>query len=49
MQKYFLVVNLVRKVPIEQLVAQLKHGKIISKERVIRESMFSIYIPCDMG
>lgn len=48
MQKYFLVVNLVRKVPIEQLVTQLKRGKIISSERVIHESMFGFQLPCNM-
>lgn len=37
-QKFFLVVNLVRKTPVEVLVEKLKAGRLISKEQVLRES-----------
>lgn len=37
-QKFFLVVNLVRKIPVEVLVQKLKAGTAISKEQVLRES-----------
>lgn len=40
-QKYHLVVNLVRQHTVEELVARLKAGKIISKEQVLRESKLS--------
>jgi len=33
-----MVVNLVRRHPVEELVAKLKHGKTIAKEQVLRES-----------
>lgn len=36
-----MVVNLVRRHPVEDLVARLKNGKQISKEQVIRESRFT--------
>ena len=36
-KRFFLVVNLVRLHPVEELVAKLKSGKTISTERVIRE------------
>ena len=42
MQTFLLVVNLVQKQPIDELVRRLKAGKLISKERVLRESMGSI-------
>jgi hypothetical protein len=38
LQKFFLVVNLVQMKPVEELVAKLRRGKVISKERVIQES-----------
>ena len=38
LQKFFLVVNLVQMKPVEELVAKLRTGKVISKERVIQES-----------
>jgi hypothetical protein len=41
-QKFFLVVNLVRKTPIEVLVDRLKAGRSISKEQVLRESEFVV-------
>ena len=41
MQKFFVLVNLVQKHPLEKLVAELKARKTISKEQVIRESMAS--------
>lgn len=37
-QKYFVMINLVKKQPVEALVAKLKAGRIISKEQVLRES-----------
>ena len=37
-QRYFIVANLVRSALVSDLVATLKAGKTISKERVIRES-----------
>jgi E3 SUMO-protein ligase PIAS1 len=37
-QKFFVLANLVKQHPVEDLVAQLKSRKIISKEQVIRES-----------
>ncbi|KAL8737941.1 MAG: hypothetical protein Q9181_001204 [Wetmoreana brouardii] len=36
-QKFFFVVNLVKRHPVEELVAKLKSGKVITKEQVIRE------------
>ncbi|KAF7513287.1 hypothetical protein GJ744_009708 [Endocarpon pusillum] len=36
-KKFFLVVNLVRKTPVEVLVEKLKAGRLISKEQVLRE------------
>ena len=45
MQKYHLVVNLVRQHTVEELVARLKAGKIISKEQVLRESKWSSVAP----
>lgn len=38
LKKFFVVANLVRQHPVDELVAQLKSRKIISKEQVIRES-----------
>lgn len=40
LQKYFLVVNLVQKKPVDVLLSELRRGKYISKDRVIRESKF---------
>ncbi|KAL6719580.1 E3 SUMO-protein ligase pli1 [Lecanora helva] len=37
LQKYFLVVNLVKCHPVDELVAKLKSGKTIAKDQVIRE------------
>ena len=34
-----MVVNLVKRHPVEDLVSKLKSGKTIAKEQVIRESM----------
>ena len=39
MQKFYVLVNLVQRHPVDELVAELKARKIISKEQVIRESM----------
>lgn len=39
-QKFFVLANLVKQHPVEDLVAQLKSRKIISKEQVIRESKY---------
>ena len=36
-----MVVNLVRRHPVEELVAKLKSGKTIAKEQVVRESRLS--------
>ncbi|KAJ5884132.1 uncharacterized protein N7473_011018 [Penicillium subrubescens] len=36
-KKFFVIANLVRQHPVDELVAQLKSRKIISKEQVIRE------------
>jgi hypothetical protein len=38
-QKFYVLVNLVQRHPVDELVAELKARKIISKEQVIRESM----------
>ena len=38
-QRFFLVVNLVKRHPVEKLVSKLKSGKTITKEQVVRESM----------
>lgn len=35
-----MVVNLVKRHPVEELVAKLKSGKTIVKEQVVRESRF---------
>jgi E3 SUMO-protein ligase PIAS1 len=40
-QKYYLVVNQVVKKPVEMLVSELKRGKFISKEQVLKESMYT--------
>lgn len=37
-QRYLMVVNLVKRHPVEELVSKLKSGKTIVKEQVIRES-----------
>ena len=37
-QKFYMVINLVQKRPVDQLVADLRRGKFISKEQVLRES-----------
>ena len=34
-----MIVNLVRRHPVEELVTKLKAGKTITKEQVLRESM----------
>lgn len=44
-QKYFVLVNLVQRYPIEDLVAELKARKTISKEQVVRESMIPFTQP----
>ncbi|KAL2428979.1 E3 SUMO-protein ligase pli1 [Exophiala dermatitidis] len=36
-QKYFLVVNLVSKKPIDTMVSEIRHGKTISKEQILRD------------
>lgn len=36
-----MIVNLVKRHPVEELVAKLKSGKIIAKEQVVRESGLS--------
>lgn len=41
MQKFFLVVNLVSKKTIDTMVNQLRRGRMISKDSVIRESAFT--------
>ena len=41
-KRFFLVVNLVRQHPVEELVAKLKSGKGISKEQVIREMVSKV-------
>ena len=35
------MVNMVKRHPVEELVAKLKSGKTIAKEQVVRESRFS--------
>lgn len=37
-QRYLMVVNLVKRHPMEELISKLKSGKTIVKEQVIRES-----------
>ena len=37
-----MVVNLVRRHSVEELVATLNSGKVITKEQVVRESMMMI-------
>lgn len=37
-QKFYLVVNLVQKRPVDELVGRLRKGKMITKERVIETS-----------
>ena len=37
-QRYLMVVNLVKRHPVEELVSKLKSGKTIVKEQVVRES-----------
>lgn len=39
-QKFYLVVNLVKQHRVEDLVSKLKSGRMISKDRVIRESNY---------
>lgn len=41
-QKFFVLVNLVQRHPVEELVAELKARKTISKEQVLRESTLTI-------
>lgn len=43
-QKYFLLVNLVQKRSINSLVEELKRGKYLSRERIIRDSEWSDYV-----
>ena len=45
MQKFYVLVNLVRRHPVDELVAELKARKIISREQVIRESMLDSLQP----
>ena len=45
LQKFFIVVNLVKQHSIEDLVAKLKAGQKIQKERVIKESKLSFNFP----
>lgn len=45
-QKFFIVVNLVEQNPVEELVTKLKSGKLISRERVIRESEYCTLPHC---
>lgn len=40
LQKYYIVVNLVKTHSVEELVLKLNSGKTISKEQVVRESLF---------
>jgi hypothetical protein len=44
-KKFFVIANLVRQHPVDELVTQLKSRKIISKEQVIRESENNTF-PC---
>lgn len=37
-QKFFVLANMVKQHPVEELVSQLKSRKLISKEQVLRES-----------
>ena len=37
-QTFYLVVNMVQKKPVEQLVAKLRAGKTIQRDRVIQDS-----------
>lgn len=37
-----MIVNLVRQHPVEELVARLKSGRIITREQVIRESTLNM-------
>ena len=37
-QKFYLLVNLVSKKSIDAMVSQIRHGRMISKDQVIRES-----------
>lgn len=37
-----MIANLVRQHPVEELVTQLKSGKLISKDQVIRESKVTL-------
>lgn len=39
-QKYYLTANLVQKKPVDSLLADLRRGKYISKDRVIKESEY---------
>ena len=38
MQRFLIVVNFVRRHPVEELVAKLSAGKTITKDQVVRES-----------
>ena len=42
-KKFYLIVNLVRQHPVEELVAKLKSGKGISKEQVVREMVSKVH------
>ena len=44
-QKFYLVVNLVSKNSIDAMVSQIRHGRMISKVQVVRESTYSRPIP----
>jgi E3 SUMO-protein ligase PIAS1 len=48
LKKFFVVANLVRQHPVDELVSQLKSRKIISKEQVIRESKNNIHLLCTL-
>ena len=39
-----MVVNLVKKKPVDTLVEELRRGKSISKEQVLRESEFADWV-----
>jgi hypothetical protein len=44
-QAFYIVVNLVSKKSIDALVSRIRHGRMISKEQVIRESMLARSLP----
>ena len=40
MQKFYVVVHLVRKIAVDYLVEKLKAGKVITKDQVLRDSKY---------